>query len=231
MPPHVFIEQHFSENCQYQEKKLTFDEFHRFAFKKLEFFLLGLECLNSSLTNITFKENGASSNIHLVASLKNERKEKITNCIFIQKNPEASFFEINVSLPDLNQHSFDIFALNETKKQYSFICRYYLKTRTLINKDSSKWCQSYQTNKNIYLYQPLQMLLDARQNYSFKIYADVDDVVLIDSKNKYSHFDRIAFETNVWYTEKYSLLRGNLDICVKYENDDTYWTCFSYEVF
>ena len=41
------------------------------------------------------------------------------------------------------------------------------------------------------------------------------DIYLIDSKNKYSHFDRIAFETNVWYTEKYSLLRGNLDICVK----------------
>jgi hypothetical protein len=79
--------------------------------------LLGLECLNSSLTNIIFKENpiqlsfGANSSIHLVASLTNERKEKIKNCIFIQKNPEASFFEINVALPDLKQYSLDIFAL------------------------------------------------------------------------------------------------------------------------
>ena len=236
-PPHVFSEQHFSENCQYQEKKLKFDEFHRLAFKKLEFFLLGLECLNSNLTNIIFRENPiqlsfvATSSIHLVASLKNDKNKKTTDCIFIQKNPEALLFEINVSLPDLNQHSLDIFALNETKKQYSFLCRYYLKTKTLSSNEKTLWCQSYQTKKDFYLYQPLNKLLDARKTHIFKLYADVEDVVLIDSRNNYSHFDRVAFETNVWYTEKYSLLRGNLDICVKYEKNDSYWTCYSYEVF
>ena len=236
-PPHVFIEQHYSESCQYQEKKLRFDEFHRLAFKKLEFFLLGLACLNSNLTNIVFKENPiqlsfmASNNIHLVASLKNEKKEKIANCIFIQRNFSASFFEINVILPDLKQYSLDIFALNESKKQYSFICRYFLKTKTLIDKETSKWCLSYQTKKNIYLFHPLNFQLDARKNYYFKLYADVADVALIDSRNSFFHFEKLAFEENVWYIEKLFLLRGNLDICVKYEKNDTFWTCFSYDVF
>jgi hypothetical protein len=235
-PPHVFIQQHFSENFQYQTVKLSFEEFHQLAFKKLEFYLLGLYSLNTNSTNLKLDENptqllfSATSNIHLAANLKNENKEKIKDCIFIQKNNENNF-EINIVLPDLKQYSLDVFALNESKNQYSFICRYYLKTERLVEKEKLKWCKSYQTKKNVYLFQPINMQIDLNKKYTFKLYADVDDVALIDSKNNFFNFEKIAFEKNIWYLEKSSFIKGNLDICVKYDKKDTFWTCFTYEVF
>ena len=237
-PPEIFIFEHFPEDEKFQflSKSLSLLDFEMLPNLKIEFFINKIKCLSHSkgVVNdkdiIVFEAPKDKQFSATLVSIEHDSDE-IKNSIFLQRDFRTNNFIIEISPLQSINHKLSIFCGNTGGKEHQWIGDFLVKPINDAGKTFEKFCKKFSFPQYIFLFEPKEMHLKLNSMYLFKVYLAKTPfhLVLYDSKNKLTYFEKDKTAENVWILNYTTNSKGSLFISIL-RKEKQLSTAFEYEV-